>query len=523
VQPMSIATLVERASSTTDPFVLTYQELGLQGAKPLFEQYLQGNLTVSLHAFDAATLTVSGQVTVPGVSQAGTVAVRFCADITGTVVASVALTAPLAVWDIQTSYLTISLAIFQGLGFQTPALVLAAEPSKDGTLACVASGGLGFQVAGVGTATVAVSHADGVYALAGDFPVRALPLGKLVDLCGLPLASGVTEEDVALPQEMASLLSSLSLTGFGAVFATGGEGVRRLWLEIALPAPWAVVPGVVTLDSIRARFSVDWVTIGTRRTHVVEATLGACCTVFRMPLEATVTVPGLLLTAHSLQPPKEIADEFAKERVPPGMGSVSVTYLYAACEVREARYLLACGLGLDWTITEGIVVTGLSLHVAGKDAKPRVSVMGVLDIDGVALSLEVADTGSGWLLNADTEDISLAHMAKWLNRYKITLPAPVQDLVVQRFSLAYQLTSPSVTVACVGELPFGEATVSFDLRAQFAPGGAAALTGVLTLAVPPSAKDGEWRWIEFDVAFSKNTSDTLFTATWKACTTGELS
>ncbi|SHG73092.1 hypothetical protein [Streptoalloteichus hindustanus] len=491
---------IEDAVSSGEPFTLSAQDLGLDYAAEFFDTYLSGDLVVREPLdHDLAGLRLSGAAQLGEVGDLPRVDVVFVENADR--VTGLRLAAPLTEWEIDTSYLRLSLDVFRdGFGFDGAVLVLAADVGAEGGRSW-AAGGLAFTVRSH-RACLVVRPPDepgGVYELSGEFgPELGLPdLAALVDLPGL---DALTPEELALPEEVPTggALAGVSLR----CGIDGTNGFRWMWVGVELSnVDWVLVPDLLRVDRLAVRFGVGWDEpgLGLPPARSVSAELVAALRVGGDTVTAHISVPDLVLTACLDNPDATdelVEDHLAESGIDVG---VRVSRLAVAARLADRSYTVSLGLDTSWRFFEDLSVEGVSLELSGIGGAPDlVTITAGLAVADAVVCLEARrEAGTGWLLAADTTAaLEFAGFSDWLRDTLGTpLPAPLAGLTLDEVALAFDPTAQVATVTCACSLPVGEVLAPLAVHAQVSRvGEPASVSGVSCPCRPEgtTASSGGW-------------------------------
>ncbi|GGX56260.1 hypothetical protein GCM10010341_91040 [Streptomyces noursei] len=521
---------------------MTEEEFGCSGSGELFETFLQSashSLVVDSHQFDELSLTVEGTVHAPvgpdGEMTPCEASVEFMADAAGSIVVGLVVTVVAPSWNVVTPYLSCDLGVFQAgaCGFAGPLLVLSAVPDVSGTgdVVCVASAGLSFAAGGGKKAALLASSPDKEtepWHLSGKYQPGRLPLASMDTVLALPFMQDVLAAELTLPEELASRLTSLSLTQVSADYVPSAGFASWSQVRVCEETAWTVIDGLVELRDITVQYTVSQVRFGSADTppqRWVTAEVDVTCAVSGNDMTAAIGVPDMILHGVLASPAasKElVGDHLDGSGLDPS--TLEINYLYLSCDLSDpsaVTYLLALGLPLDWSIADGVTLTGLTLELQGEGAqRPQANMTATLALGNATASVTVTDTGppAGWMLTAQAWDIELTQFATWVQQTLGTeLPATTTDLTLSNVCLTYLPAQRAFTFTCAGHLLLGETDTSFELHAAILRSDgktSAHFDGTTALSIPPPDDAGEWQWITFVVTFDANIASTTFTATW---------
>ncbi|MET7300671.1 DUF6603 domain-containing protein [Embleya sp. NPDC005575] len=446
-------------------------------------------------------------------------------------------------WQIDMPYLTCDLSSLSELGFGSAALALPAAPNEEGVLWPGAMAALAFPGAGRAEhLLMAEQELTGVWRVVGYFADR-LTFASLTSLAALPFVDADVLGDVALPDEIQDILSSLYLVSIGGAFDTVTGRFREITLDLRLDTTdWELLPDVLTLDELRL-----WLHLMTATPAPGTASPGPIATQARESgppgggfsaapllrgglsghcrldggyvLDAAVSFPDAYLTAVVWNPSGGadlIGDSLEGTGLPSG---IALRRLAVGCAPGSGVYTLALALDTNWEFAPGLELTGLSLQLTHGSAATDVVLTGLVDLDGVPLILQARRGADGWGVAGAAYGIDLGAVdALFETAFGVPLPGSLAGLELTEIHVALNST-PAGSVTLTGTLPMGDAgnRAAFTLDAQVTRDGGGTpnvtFSGSLDLVVALEDIDYPMR---LDMELDHGGTGTAWSARWNA-------
>lgn len=326
-------------------------------------------------------------------------------------------------------------------------------------------------------------------------------------------------DQLVLPEPVRSVLAHVLVKDMSATFDWAAPTFSQVSVDLALDTRegWTLVDGLLTLDEFSA-----WVQLapGPDGAPVVSGGLGARIRAGSVAMTAGVTLPELSVSASADRP--EGGTDLVSGHLPDGFPAVAeLDYLYVRCDVPTLDYLLAIGLDLDWCFTDGVVLKGLILELAGQGTRtPDATVIGTLalgETDVVVLASRSAD--GAWAVTGSAADITFEGFRTWFDTaFPTPLPSALAGLHLSEVSLSFD-SAGTGEFTCTGRLPLGDDTPdsAFRLRVVIArgSGGTRSVTFEADLEVLVDLGDDDLYPMRFAVEFESGTGKRL-TASWQA-------
>ncbi|GCE00713.1 DUF6603 domain-containing protein [Embleya hyalina] len=512
-------------------FRLTAAELAVPGTEDLFGTYLGGPLAVTgVTAVDPEHLTLSGAVTVPGLTPGAAATVTFTANTTASPPVVVGLTVDVTLttapdpgeWKIDLPYLRLEAGFLRSYGFDRLLLVLSAEPGADDAVSTVATVGGDLPFAAAGGAAlrlrtlVQTGPAASTYTLHGAFAgVGFTTLGDLGQLVpGVPAGRFVLPDLPGLP-----LPATLELLELSVVFtpdaqraAAGLDPVLGASVRVGIPARWDLIPGVFDVEEIDAEFGIA----SPRSTGAnVHARLGGVLRVGDAFVGVSVSVPELDLTAELLQPLPltDVLGLFVPgAQIPTG----TVEAFGAWLDARSKDFGVELDLAGDWEIGDVFALTGITLSVEGTGTAGRtVGLSAEAAVGGTRLSIAARYDNGLWRFSGIANDLVPADL---FALFDVAPPALLADLTVRETRVSFDSGGREFDLGCSCAFPLGDADAVLDLTARLTRRAAGGydknVAGTLTVRVPDGHDDP--RTLVFAVEYHEQGPAATITGTWHA-------
>jgi len=353
--PITVEALKSLLSSVepSKPFVLTGQSLGVSAIQELFDNYLPDKiLTVNTPSADLNALSITGQLDFPPNYKNLNVKIQFTHD--ETYITGIVIRAALPGWEIKTTFLEQSLSFLKVFGCSTLYLLLATEEDLDGKLSPRFGFGADFTFKGSPPSTLEFNallsddpKAD--YILEGSFDSVSF-----ADLNELSQFATGGKFDI-IPSGIIPFAKLLQLKKVRLAIDPEQEKLLFTSIDVQLASDWALIPNIFEIKEIIGSF-----TILPSSSPSIFASLQASFNIGSLLLDASVTVPGLVLEVRTLEHIQllQVLKNFNLSNLP--IPNLTIDFLGVYIELKNKNYSVRLVTTENWNIIENFALSQLT-------------------------------------------------------------------------------------------------------------------------------------------------------------------